>query len=440
MATVLLAAACTSTGGGGSSGDLASDETPKGSDRGAGFVDEAWFRGRQDDYLRAATTKLNRGSALSVLSHIEWADRDKGFTFDPSTLKPSDFADVFHKLDTFQDTGDFDLMYILNLWYSYRDRLPKDVQAAIKKRILAFKYWYTEPTPKGIIDQKWYWSENHRAIYHTIELLAGQAFPDATFTNDGRTGAQHAQHARTLLADWFDEKARFGFDEWHSDVYYQKDVDPLLTLAEFAEDQRIARQASIMLDQVLLDIALHLQKGDFGATHGRSYMKDKSVATDEDTFGLSKLLFDDTPSPYQSAEDAGAALFARARKYRLPEVIRRIARSDQTMVDRERMGVPLDPSAPVTDNPPAPYGYDFGLDNVPFWWDRGALTAWQELPHHLCRRREVRLVEDRLLQALCRLPKPGQGPQAAAGGGPELRSAAGLRRAVRGQHLHVAQP
>ncbi len=268
----------------------------------------------------------------------------------------------------------------MNLWYSYKDRLPDDVRAAIEKRILAFKYWYDEPTPKGIVDQKWYWSENHRAIYHAIELLAGQAFPDRVFTNDGKTGAQHAAHAKRLLEQWFDEKARFGFDEWHSDVYYQKDVDPLLTLAELADDPRIARQASIMLDQVLLDIAVHLQKGDFGATHGRSYMKDKSVATDEDTFGLAKLLFDDTPAPYQSAEDAGATLFANARRYRLPEAIRRIAVSDRTGVDRERMGVPLDPSAPVTDHPVEPYGFDFGPENVPFWWDRGALTAWQELP------------------------------------------------------------
>ncbi len=61
-------------------------------------------------------------------------------------------------------------------------------------------------------------------------------------------------------------------------------------------------------------------------------------------------------------------------------MIRRIATSDQTMVDRERMGVPLDPSAPVTDDPAKPYGYGFGPENVPFWWDRGALTAWQELP------------------------------------------------------------
>ena len=115
---------------------------------------------------------------------------------------------------------------------------------------------------------------------------------------------------------------RFGFTEWHSNVYYQKDVTPLLTLVEFAPDEDLANRAAMVLDLVLLDIALHLQRGTFGATHGRSYMKDKSTALDEDTFALAKILFDDTSEPYQSPTDAGATLLARAQKYRMPEAIR----------------------------------------------------------------------------------------------------------------------
>jgi hypothetical protein len=110
-------------------------------------------------------------------------------------------------------------------------------------------------------------------------------------------------------------------------------------------------------------------------------MKDKSVAEDQDVFGLAKLLFDDTDLPYQSTGDAGATLFARARRYRMPGVLLRVAQSDATFVDRERMGVPLDPHAPIVPNPEAPYGYTFDDPaNVPFWWERGALTAWQVVP------------------------------------------------------------
>ncbi len=372
VAVCVLTGACTtskSTGG----------RSPR-SPRSDGFVDREWFRARQDDYLRVATRGTDL-SPLGVLARVEHAARDKRFHFDASRIEPADYVGWFKLLDGFEDTADFDLLYQLNLWFSHRHQLPTAMRAAIEKRVLSFKYWYTEPTPAGRIDQRWYWSENHRVIFHTLELLAGQAFPRRRFTNDGRTGAEHEAHARKLLLQWFSEKARFGFSEWHSDVYYQKDVTPLLTLVEFADDPVITRRASTVLDLVLLDIALHNQKGDFGATHGRSYMKDKSIATDQNTFGIAKLLFDDTELPYPPGTDPGATLLARARKYRLPEVIRRIAKSDLPMVDRERMGVPLDALEPVAANPKAPYGYSYDDPaNVAFWFERGALTSWQVLP------------------------------------------------------------
>jgi hypothetical protein len=376
LATVLLAASCTS----GSDGAADDSSEPSKPDRGAGFVDETWFTGRQEDFLTYATATPQTGSPLNLMSQFERAARDKTYKVDAKNITVDDFNAIFKKIDDYEDTSDFDLLYLMNLWYADKDKLPTDVKDAIEQRFIHFKYWYTDPTPKGVIDQKWYWSENHQAIFHTLELLAGQAFPTYKFTVDGKTGAWHEARAKKLLDAWFDQKARFGFSEWHSDVYYQKDIDPLLTLAEYAKDPKVVEQASSILDLVLLDIALHLQKGDFGATHGRSYMKDKSISTDEDTFGLSKLLFDDTPDPYQGTDDAGATLFAVSKKYRMPEAIRRIATSDAEMVDKERMGVPLDASAPVSDHPKEPYGFGFGEDNVPFWWDRGALTVWQEVP------------------------------------------------------------
>lgn len=339
------------------------------------------FSARQDEYLEFASTELMPGNPLSVIANAERAERDDSFSFDASAVTPEAFAETFAEIDGFEDTTDFDVLYLLNLWYGYRDVLPEGTRDAIAQRLLGFKYWYTEPTPEGVVDDKWYWSENHRIIFHVDEYLAGLAFPDETFTNDGRTGAEHAEHAERLIREWLDEKVRFGWSEWHSDVYYQKDVTPLLTLVEFAPDEELANRAAMVLDLVLLDIALHLHEGNFGATHGRSYMKDKSTAVDQDTFGLAKLLFDDTDERHRSKTDAGAVLFARARRYRLPSAIAAIARHDEPMTDCERMNVPLDPTTPVTDDPEAPYGIAFDDPaNVPFWWERGAQIAWQLVP------------------------------------------------------------
>src|SRR5262249_38089931 len=148
---------------------------------------------------------------------------------DPVAVTADRFAPVFAAIDRFDDCTDFDVLYLLNLWYAYGDHLPAETREAISARLVAFKYWYTEPTPPGVTGKRWVWSENHRIIFHVDEYLAGLAFPDETFTNDGRTGADHATSARARILDWFEEKVRFGFSEWHSDVYYQKDVTPLLT-------------------------------------------------------------------------------------------------------------------------------------------------------------------------------------------------------------------
>jgi hypothetical protein len=110
-------------------------------------------------------------------------------------------------------------------------------------------------------------------------------------------------------------------------------------------------------------------------------MKDKSIAPDQDVFGAVKLLFDDTGEPYRSRGEPGSTLLARADHYRLPEVIRLAAVSDEEMIDRERMGVPVGLDEPLTTTPVAPYGKDFtDPDNIPFWWERGALTAWPVVP------------------------------------------------------------
>ena len=361
-----------SPGGDGEGGEVVADE--------AGFVDPEWFVSRQDGFLEVATEELDEGSVTNAIAHFERARRDDSFEVDAAAVTEESLARSFEKIDGWEDTADFDLLYLTNLWMGYRDVIDADLAQAIEDRLVAFKHWYTEPTPEGEVDQRWYWSENHRLIFHAIEYLAGQELPAETFTNDGRSGEEHREHAEELIHRWMEEKARLGFVEWHSDVYYAKDVVALLTLIEWAEDDEIVTKASALLDLVLFDLALHTLKGNNGVTHGRSYMKDKSNAFDQDVFGTVKLLFDQTEADYASTGDAAAVLLSRAQRYRMPEVIRRVATSTEPMVDREHMGVPLDPHAPVTDDPEAPFGYDFDEENVDFWWDRGALTAWQVVP------------------------------------------------------------
>jgi hypothetical protein len=154
------------------------------------------------------------------------------------------------------------------------------VLAAIEQRMVEFRYRWDDPLPADRVDHKWFWSENHRIILAVDEYLAGRAFPDRVFTVTGLTGAQHADRARPEILSWIDERARFGFSEWHSNVYMLKNITPLLTLIELCDDEELIRRGTAALDLCLADLAMHLQKGAYGATRGRTYKMEKMSALD----------------------------------------------------------------------------------------------------------------------------------------------------------------
>lgn len=372
----LLAAGC-------STGD---EDEPGGSadvtiDEGDGLVSTDDWTARQDSYLAWATDEnpLDPGSLLSVLAHAERARRDAAFTWDGKSLTPEVLEPLVAKLSDYEDTGDFDINDMLYLWTGWRDDLPPAYVQALEDRILAFKYWWNEPTPDGIIDDQFYWTENHQIIFLANEYVAGQSFPDETFTNSGMTGREHMAHAGPLIRKWIELRSRFGFSEWLSNVYFGEDMKGLLLVADRADDPEMATLAAMALDMGFVEVAGHTQAGAFGATHGRSYMKNKMTALDEDTFSLMKMVADDTGYGYQAVDDG--ILLATAHRYRPPEVVRRIARSDQTAVVRQRQSLPLDPTEPYTPDPVAPYGFDYDdPDSLMVWWGVGSQFAWQVLP------------------------------------------------------------
>jgi len=393
----LAGAACTGPGRGPFGGGGQGGGFNPGS--GNGYVDSRQWRAAQDGYLAFATEQLAPSSPTNVLSHLTRAQRDRRFTFDAAAIGPDAFAATFAKIDAFRDTSDFDLLALMALWQSHARDIRPDLRAAIEQRFLGFRYWFTDPLPAGVIDDKWFWSENHRIIFHTLEYLAGRALPRATFAVTGETGRTHADRGRARVEAWLAEKAAWGFSEWHSDVYYQEDIEALTLLVEHGEPD-IARRAAVMLDLFLYDFAVHQLRGNNGVTHGRSYMKDKSRAADQDVFGTGKLLFGTSAQPYTSRSDAGATFLATSERYRLPEVIRRVATSPQTFVDRTHMGAPLDLDQPFSTDPVSPVpGVSFtDPETVPFWWERGALTAWQTVPLTLATIEERDLFETSLFK------------------------------------------
>lgn len=354
------------------------------------YAPDPW-RTRQADYLRHATGHPDPTSLDSAYATAARARTNSAYRFDAAGITPATLAPVLQKVDEHRDTSDFDQMRLLSLWRTSRDQLAPATRDAVRQRLLAYRYWYTDPLPAGVVDHKWFWSENHRIIAHTLEYLAGRELPDDRFAITGEPGRVHADRGRVRLLAWLDEKARWGMSEWHSDVYYAEDIQPLLLLAEHGDDEVSAR-ASALLDVLFLDIALHSHAGTMGSTHGRSYMKDKATGSTQGVHDVAQLLFDQDPGGYRATPDFAALLLATATRYRPPEAVRRVATDTATVTDRETMGVAIDPAEPYAPNPTPPPGTSYtDPASLPFWWDRGAMTAWQVIPISLQGIRDHRL-------------------------------------------------
>ena len=258
--------------------------------------------------------------------------------------------------------------------------LAPDVIEAIERRLVDNRYRSDDPNPDNRVDNLWYWSENHIIIGLVIEYLAGRHLSEETFTITGLTGAEHSERAKPGILKWIDERARFGFFEWHSNVYMLKNITPLVTLIELGGDEELAVAAAMALDLCLVDLAAHTHAGSYTAPRGRTYKKDKMTSRDEATFGVSKFLFDDTDFGFQNHTDTdtGTTYLCAATSYRPPRAVVDMAVAEAPGVVRERHGIFVDDAAPVTTNPEAPFGYDFDdAANLSCWWSLGAVGTWQ---------------------------------------------------------------
>jgi hypothetical protein len=365
----------------------------------AGLVDEAFYQARIDDYLAFAAADVNVASPTGVAVQLIKATRDPAYTWPVETATPEAMAKVWDQIDTWEDTRDFQLMYLLWLFELGQGETPMTtldpaLLEAAKRRLLDNRYRYDDPYPADRIDNQWFWSENHLLIGWANEYLAGQRFPDDTFTITGLTGTQHLERSRQPILDWVDERVKFGFFEWHSHVYMLKNITPLISLAEHAADPEIAAAAAMALDLALFDMAAHTHKGTFTATRGRTYKKDKMSAQDEDTFGTAKFLFDDTEFPYPSKTDGGVTYFCAAKRYRQPQAIVEVATTSNLGPVRERHGIFVDAADPIVANPEAPFGYDFADPaNLSFWWSQGAIGMWQTIDISLSESKKWRMFE-----------------------------------------------
>jgi hypothetical protein len=243
------------------------------------------------------------------------------------------------RIDRRPDCADFTMQSILRLLYQYSDSgaFSDELLDHAKRSVLDFKYWPDEPG----IDSMCTWSENHHILFSSAGYLAGQRYPERTFTNSGWTGREQMRRHRPRVLRWLELRFRTGFSEWLSNVYYDEDLAALANLVDFCEDEEIAYRATMVLDLMLADLACNSFHGCFASTHGRSYERHKKSARHESTTTVSKLCFG--LGQFRGASMSATCL-ALSPNYRMPRVLYEIANDQaaQAMVNRQRMGIRLD--------------------------------------------------------------------------------------------------
>lgn len=283
---------------------------------------------------------MNMGDSRDISMAVKMNDkcfRDIEKLAQGEKADESQILEILRFIDARYDCADFRMVCILRTLYDYPALISVDTLSAMKQTVKGFKYWMDEPGE----DSMCYWSENHQLLFATCEYLAGQLYPNEVFPNSGMTGDEHLQKGKKALLRWLERRFQFGFSEWHSNTYYEEDVAALSLLIDCAQEEAIARGATILLDLIMLDLALHNFQGFFCAASGRCYEAQKKDPLRQDVLDVMEKAFGFGNIKHYDYTRLSAD-FILNRKYRLPKAMYDIAHWTEPMEVRDSMGLDLE--------------------------------------------------------------------------------------------------
>ncbi len=333
------------------------DTTDDDTDPGDAIEPSTGFLARQAEYLQYCfDNSLGRGDLHTQNCRL---------AMDATEFDEAAIDAACAKVNARQDTSDFTVASLLRLLYLYQEHptLSAETKAQIEETLLGFKYWGDEPGP----DDLCWWSENHQILFLSAELLVGQLFPHEVFSNNGMTGAEHMEHAIPRIHRWLNFRGRFGFSEWHSNVYFNEDMPALVNLVDFAEDEEIRTKAAMVLDEINFDFANNYYRGIFATAHGRTYpnrlLNGSTDSTGEAAWIMLGL------GDRGSAGNFTATFLATSKNYWPPVILEDVAADAlENHEHRQRDSINID------DGPDYGIGYT-DPEDVIFWWGMTGYVA-----------------------------------------------------------------
>jgi hypothetical protein len=282
---------------------------------------------RREALLDAAEREDNVFCEIAKMELEQWPE-----------VKTTAILESIKRINQRADCSDFYMVGLLGMMHRYTDdpSFPQELKDPLEACVLNFKYWMDEPGS----DAMCYWSENHQILFHACEILAGQLYPERTFSNVGQTGQWHRKKGERMALAWLRKRARGGFREVDSNCYFEEDVLALAHLADLADDDQVREFAAIVLDQLLFTMALNSYRGAFGSVHGRTYAPLIKGARLESTSGIGRLMWG---MGVFNNHILGTVSLACAQSYELPPIIQDIAADQpEELWSRERLAGELE--------------------------------------------------------------------------------------------------
>lgn len=206
-----------------------------------------------------------------------------------ATIDTDVVREVIKGINERGDGSDLSLVGLLGVMYRYMNSIlfPLELKEPLQQCVLDFKYWYDEPGA----DAMCYTSESHNILFHTCEILAGQLYPDPSFSNAGQNGRWHREKGERLALEWLHTRGTTGFTEWDSNCYFEEDLLALSHLVDLAENVQVRELAAVVMDKMFFSMAVNSFQGAFGSTHGRTYAPMIKGSQMEPTSGITRLMW-----------------------------------------------------------------------------------------------------------------------------------------------------
>jgi hypothetical protein len=206
--------------------------------------------------------------------------------------------------------GDMFWMFpVIGTYLHGKDRMSQKVKDAVRN------VWKTYAPYRGD-------TENHWCLYYSSLFLAAESWPGLPGSEwfNGRSSDENLKEAKEYLIHWIKITTTIGQGEFDAPSYLPEYVIPMTLLADFAQDSSMRKRGEMMLDYLLADFAVsHLDGmyiGGFSREGATTVWNPRTAPASHFAY----LYFGTGP-----AIQSGWLVFSVLSKYRLPDIIYRIA-------------------------------------------------------------------------------------------------------------------